>query len=426
MIKADCVVAACRQLVTCRGGIPKRKDALRDVGLVENGWIAARQGRIVFVGPENEFRRTVDFEPGGLRIDGGGLVALPGFVDAHTHLPFAGDRAEEFSLRLKGWTYQQLAEKGLGIRSTVKATRQVSKEELTALCLKRMDQMLLSGTTTAEAKSGYGLNLRDEIKQLEAIREAGRAHPVDLVPTFMGAHEVPEEYRSKKEGYIDLLIHTIIPEVRRQDLARFFDVFCEAGVFSLEDTERLVLAAKAAGFEIKIHADEFTPLGGTELAARVGAVSAEHLIAITETGIEALAKSETAAVLLPGVSFFLMMDKKAPARKLVEAGAIVALASDYNPGTSMTGSMLFILQLGVFTLKLSIEEALNAATANGAFAIRRQDEVGSLEPGKKMDLVLADIPSFPHLVYQLGLNPVTHVIKNGALVVRDGRLVYSA
>lgn len=425
MIKADCLVAACRQLVTCRGGIPKRREALADIGLIENAWIAAKDGRIVFVGTEPEFRRAVEFEAGGLHVDGGGLVGLPGFVDAHTHLPFAGDRAGEFSLRLKGWTYQQLAAQGMGIRTTVSATRQASREELTALCLSRMDRMLLAGTTTAEAKSGYGLSLKDEIKQLEAIREADRLHPVDLVPTFMGAHEVPEEYRSKKEDYIDLLIHTIIPEVRHQNLARFFDVFCEAGVFSVEDTERLVQAAKAAGFGIKVHADEFTPLGGTELAARTGAVSAEHLITITPSGIEALAKSETAAVLLPGVSFFLMLDKRAPARSLIEAGAIVALASDYNPGTSMTGSMLFILQLGVFTLKLSIEEALNAVTANAAFAIRRQDEIGSLEPGKKMDLVLCDIPAFPHLVYQLGVNPVTHVIKNGGLVVQNGRLVYS-
>ena len=426
MIKADCVVASCRQLVTCSGGIPKRKDALGDVGLLENAWIASRGGRIVFIGSEDGFRRGVDFDQGGVRIDGSGLVALPGFVDAHTHLPFAGDRAEEFALRLKGWTYLELAAKGMGIRSTVRATRQASRDELTALCLERMDRMLLHGTTTAEAKSGYGLSLADEIKQLEAIREADRRHPIDLVPTFMGAHEVPEEYRSKKEEYIDLLVHTIIPEVRHQDLARFFDVFCEEGVFSVEDTKRLVQAAKAAGFGIKVHADEFTPLGGTELAAQAGAVSAEHLIAITEAGIKALAGSDTAAVLLPGVSFFLMLEKRAPARKLVEAGAVVALASDFNPGTSMTESMLFILQLGVLTLKLSIEEALNAITANGAYAIRRHDEVGSLEPDKKMDLVLCDVPSFPHLVYHLGVNPVTHVIKNGALVVKDGRLAYSS
>ena len=424
-MKADFVVAGCRQLLTCGGGVPKRKDAFGNVGLIENGWIAGRKGRIVFVGTEKDYRSGVEFESGGLQVDGGGLVGLPGFVDSHTHLPFAGSREEEFSLRLKGWTYQQLAEKGMGIKTTVRATRQISKANLRDACLKRLDQMLLHGTTTAEAKSGYGLNLEDEIKQLEAIREADEMHPVDLVPTFMGAHEIPEEYRSRKEDYIDLLIHKIIPEVRHQDLARFFDVFCEKGVFSVEETERLVQAAKAAGFGIKIHADEFTPLGGAELAAKAGAASADHLIAITDVGIEALAKSSTAATLLPGVSFFLMQEKKAPARRLIEAGAIVALATDFNPGSSMTESMLFVLQLGVFTLKMSIEEAVNAATTNGAYALGMEDEVGSLEVGKKMDLILCNIPNYLFLVYHLGVNPITQVIKNGRLVVRDGRLHYS-
>jgi len=426
MIPADFVVAGCRELLTCGGGIPKRKEALQDVGLIEKGWIAARQGRIVYLGDEQGFRREVEFQSGGLWVNGDGLVGLPGFVDSHTHLPFAGSREKEFSLRLKGWTYQQLAEKGMGIKTTVRATRQISREELKDVCLRRLDQMLVHGTTTAEAKSGYGLNLEDEIKQLQVIREAARIHPLDLVPTFMGAHEVPEEYRSQKEDYIDLLIHKIIPEIRRQDLAQFFDVFCEKGVFSVEETKRLVEAAKAAGFRIKVHADEFTSLGGAELAAKAGAVSADHLIAVTDAGIEALAKSATAATLLPGVSFFLMQEKKAPARRLIEAGAIVALATDFNPGSSMTESMLFILQLGVFTLKMNIEEAIQAATANGAYALGLQDEVGSLAVGKKMDLILCDIPSYPFLVYHLGVNPIQQVIKNGRLVVKDGRPVYSS
>jgi len=424
MKQADLVVAGCRQLLTCSSA-PKRKEALRDVGLIENGWIASHGGRIVFVGREEDFKRQVKIVKEGVRIDGAGLVGMPGFVDSHTHLPFAGSREEEFALRLKGYTYEQLADAGLGIRTTVRATRQVSKADLKSLCLERLDRMLLLGTTTAEAKSGYGLNLEDEIKQLEVIREAGRAHPIDLVPTFMGAHEVPEEYRSRKEDYIDLLIHKIIPEVRKKNLARFFDVFCEKGVFSLEETERLVQAAQAAGFRIKIHADEFASLGGAELAARLGAASADHLIAITEAGIRALARSETVATLLPGVSFFLMQEKKAPARKLIDEGAIVALASDFNPGSSMTESMLFILQLGVFTLKMTIEEALNAVTANPAYALGLQDEVGSLEAGKAMDLILCEIPNYPFLVYHLGINPIHTVIKNGVVVVKDGRLTYS-
>jgi imidazolonepropionase len=426
MKQADLIIAGCRQLLTCGGAIPKRKAELRDVGVIENAWIASHQGRIVYIGPEEGAKAEVKLSREGTRIDGGGLVGLPGFIDSHTHLPFAGSREEEFALRIKGYTYQQLAEAGMGIRTTVRATRQISKNALKALCLKRLDQMLLHGTTTAEAKSGYGLNLEDELKQLEVIREAGQSHPVDLVPTFMGAHEVPEEYRSRKEDYIDLLIHKIIPEVRKKDLARFFDVFCEEGVFSVEETERLVQAAQAAGFRLKIHADEFAALGGAELAAKFGAASADHLIAITEAGIQALARSTTVATLLPGVSFFLMQEKKAPARRLIDEGAVVALASDFNPGSSMMESMLFVLQLGVFTLKMTIEEALNAVTANPAYALGLQDQVGSLEVGKKMDLVLCEIPSYLFLVYHLGINPIKHVIKNGRLVVKDGRLIDTA
>ncbi len=426
MIQADCLVTGCRQVVTCGGPLPKRGPAMREAGLIENAWIAGRDGRIVAVGKEETpARQEVELLPGGLCLDGRGLVALPGFVDAHTHLPFAGSREKEFALRIQGWTYRQLADQGMGIRSTVRLTRQASKEELVGLCLDRLDEMLLHGTTTAEAKSGYGLNLEDEIKQLEAIREAGKLHPVSLVPTFMGAHEVPDEFRGRKEDYIDLLIHAILPQVRQKGLARFFDVFCEDGIFSVEETERLAAAAARAGLGVKIHADEFVALGGAELAARIGAVSAEHLIAATDAGIAALAASETAAVLLPLVPFFLMQEKRAPARKFLDAGAIVALASDFNPGSSMTSNMLFVAQLGVFLLRMTIEEALNAATANGAYAIRRHGDVGSLEPGKAMDVVLYDVPGYEFLIYHLGTNPVRHVLKNGRPVVLDGHLAFS-
>lgn len=423
MRSADLVVRNCRQVLTCAGRLPKKRDALQDIGLVEPAWLASDNGRIVFVGDEEDFRREVQPEKNCDILDGEGLVGLPGFVDSHTHLPFAGTRELEFALRLKGFTYQQLAEKGMGIQTTVRATRSATKEELLALCLQRLDQMLLHGTTTAEAKSGYGLNLADEIKQLEALKEAARVHPVDIVPTFMGAHEVPPEYKGRKAEYIDFLIREVIPRIEADHLAEFFDIFCEEGVYSLDETRRLVDEAKRAGLMIRLHADEFTPLGGAELAAEVGAASADHLINITEQGIRALAGSDTVATLLPGVSFFLMLGKRAPARELIESGAVVALASDFNPGSSMIESMLFVLQLGVFTLKMSIEEAINAATANASFALRKQNEIGSLEPGKKMDMILCDIPSYPHLVYHLGINPIKHVIKNGRLVVRDGRRI---
>jgi len=419
MIRADAVIAAASQVLTCGGPIPKRGPALRDVGLIERGWIAGRDGRIVFIGTEDAFRRQVEVEPGAVRIDAAGLVVLPGFVDSHTHLPFGGTREEEFALRIQGWTYRQLAEKGLGIKSTVRTTRRMSKAELKALCLKRLDSMLLHGTTTVEAKSGYGLNLEDEIKQLEAVREAAGEHSIDIIPTFMGAHEVPDEYRGRKEEYIDFLMGTVLPRVRELGLARFVDVFCEEGVFSVAETERMAQAAAAAGFGIKIHADEFAPLGGAELAVRVGAVSADHLIAVTDRGIAALAGSHTAATLLPNVSFFLMQERKAPARRLIEAGAAVALASDFNPGSSMTENMVFVLQLGVFLLGLTIEEAINSVTANGAYAVRADAGAGSLEVGKKMDVVLCDVPNYYFLAYHPGVNPVRHVFKNGRLVVSD-------
>lgn len=421
MRSADLVVAGCRELVTCAGPLPRRGRAMRQIGAVENGWVASFKGIITFAGTEDDFYAQVAPEPGAVTMDARGLMAMPGFVDAHTHLPFAGDRAREFGLRIQGWTYQQLAERGMGIQTTVKATRAASLDDLLALSLRRLDRMLLGGTTTVEAKSGYGLNLEDEIKQLECLRDLAALHPVDIAPTFMGAHDVPPEYRERRGEYIRLLVDTLIPEVRERGLAEFFDVFCEPSAFSLEETRTLAAAAQAAGFKVKIHADEFVTLGGAELAAEIGAASAEHLIAVSDEGIARLATSDTAAILLPGVSFFLMMDKKAPARRLIDGGAAVALASDFNPGSSHISAMPFILQLGVFTLGLTVEEAVMATTGNAAYALGRHETVGSLEPGKKMDLLLCDVADHVSLAYEAGRNPVRTVIKNGRVVVEDGR-----
>jgi imidazolonepropionase len=358
-------------------------------------------------------------EADGIQVDGKGLTALPGFVDSHTHLPFAGSREDEFALRLQGYTYFQLAQKGMGIQTSVKATRKATQEELISICLPRLDSMLRHGTTTIEAKSGYGLNLEDEIKQLEALKELNRIHPMDIIPTFLGAHEVPKEYKNNKKEYIELLINEILPVVKKRGLAEFFDVFCEEGVYSIEETRTLIRAAKKAGLKIKIHADEFVPLGGAILAAEEGAFSADHLIVITDEGIRKLSESSTVATLLPGVTFFLMQEQKAPARKLIDQGAVVAVATDFNPGSSMTESMLFIMQLAVFNMKMSIEEAIFASTLNAAFAMDRHQEVGSLEIGKKMDVVLYDAPNYLSLVYHFGTNQVKHVIKEGKVVVWD-------
>lgn len=423
MNSVDLFVGPCRQLLTCQGRIPKRKGQLSEVGCIEGGCIASYQNRIVFVGPEKAFHQDFQLEQEAECIDASHLIALPGFVDAHTHLPFAGTREEEFVLRLAGLTYQQLAERGMGIQTSVNATRQASKDQLLSLVLSRLDSMLLHGTTTTEAKSGYGLNLKDEIKQLETLKEANELHPVDIVPTFMGAHEIPTEFKGRKDDYIELLIQEIIPRVKGEHLAEFFDVFCEEDVYSVEESRRLIRAAREAGFKIRIHADEFTPLGGAQLAAEQGASSADHLINITEEGIQALSQSETAATLLPAVPFFLMQEKRAPARELIDAGAVVALASDFNPGSSMTESMLFIIQLAVYTMKMGIEEVINAATANASYALARDDEIGSLEVGKKMDLILCEAPNYPSLIYHLGINPIKYVIKNGNIVVKEGRIL---
>lgn len=423
MESADLIVTCCDQLLTCKGEVPKRGETLQDVGLIEQGCIASREGKIVFVGSENEFNQNVDVASGGITVDGRGLTGIPGLIDPHTHLPFAGSREDEFVLRIQGATYRELAAQGLGIQSSVEATRKISRDDLISLCLERLDSMLLHGTTTIEAKSGYGLNSKDEVKQLEALREADDMHPIDIVPTFMGAHEVPREYKARRKEYIDLLTHEILPKISNRHLAEYFDVFCEEGVYSLEESRELIQAAKKYGFKIKIHADEFIPLGGAQLAVEEGAISAEHLIAISDEGIHKLAESSTAAILLPGVPFFLMQKQKAPARKLIDAGAVVALATDLNPGSCMTESQFFIMQLGVFTMNMTIEEVIHAVTINAAYSIDRHETTGSLEVGKKMDMVLCAAPNYPYLVYRFGINPIKHVIKDGKIVVKEGRLI---
>ena len=423
MRSADLLIANCHQILTCKGLLPKRREELDRIGLVEDWCIASHRGRIVFLGEEEGFREEFRLEEDAVYLDGKGLIALPGFVDSHTHLPFAGTREKEFVLRLKGSSYKELARKGLGIQTTVRATRKASLQELISLCLSRLDSMLLHGTTTVEAKSGYGLNLEDEIKQLLALKEVDKIHPVDIVPTFMGAHEIPEEYKSRTHDYIDLLIHRVLPEVAEGNLAEFFDVFCEEGVYSVEESRKLIRAAKEAGLKIRIHADEFSPLGGAVLAAEEGAASADHLIKITDEGIRKLSESSTVATLLPAVPFFLMQEIRAPARKLIEEGAIVAIASDFNPGSAMTESMLFIIQLAVLTMRMSIEEAINAATTNASYALGRDKDVGSLGEGKKMDLILFEAPNYSFLVYHLGINPIKYVIKNGKVVVKEGKII---
>ena len=408
------------EIATPEGTLPLRGADQRRVRRIRGAEVLCRDGRIAFVGSREERLRSFGELPGAERLDGRGGTVIPGFVDPHTHLPWAGSREEEFAARLAGRTYQEIAAAGGGILSTVAATRRASEEELEANVGRRLDQMLAWGTTTAEAKSGYGLSRHDELKQLRAIRAASASHPVDLVPTLMAAHEVPPEHRGNPTRYLDLVCEEIIPAAAEQGLARFCDVFCEEGVFTARESRRVLEAGVRHGLAPRLHADEFVDSGGAELAAELGALSADHLIAVSPEGVDALARSRVTAVLLPGTSFFLMKHKYAPARRLIEAGVPVALATDCNPGSCHTESMPAVLVLAVFELGLTIEESLAAATLNSACCLGLGSEVGSVEPGKRADLVLLDAPNLLHLVYHFGINPVAAVVKGGRVVRRAG------
>jgi imidazolonepropionase len=351
-------------------------------------------------------------------IDAAGRVVVPGLVDSHTHLVYAGSREDEFEQRLRGATYQQIAARGGGINATVRRVREASKDELKAMARRRLDRLLSFGVTTVEVKSGYGLSVTDEIKCLEVIAELNAEGPLEVVPTFLGAHTVPPEFRADREGYLRLLTDEMLPEVARRGLAEFCDVFCETGVFALDESERVLTRARELGLRLKLHADEMTPLGGAELAARLGAVSADHLLCITDAGIEALAASGTVATLLPGTAFFLGADY-APARRLIERGVTVALASDCNPGTCPTENLPLVGTMACTQMGMLPAEALTALTLNAAAALGRADRIGSLECGKQADLVILDMPDYRQLFYHFGVNHVWRVIKRG-------RVVYSA
>ncbi len=414
----DLLIHNLSEVATPEGSSALRGADQRRVRRMRGAEVVCREGRIAFVGDPEERRRLFGELDGAQRLDGRGGTLIPGFVDPHTHLPWAGSREEEFAARLAGKTYQEIAAAGGGILSTVAATRRASEEELAANVQRRMDQMLAWGTTTAEAKSGYGLTLDSELKQLRAIRRASASHPVDLVPTLMAAHEIPPEHRQDRDRFLDLICEEIVPATAEAGLARFCDVFCEEGVFTPAESRRVLEAGVRHGLSPRLHADEFVDSGGAQLAGELGAFSADHLIAVSPQGIEALAGSGVTAVLLPGTSFFLMKHKYAPARRLVEAGVPVALATDCNPGSSHTESMPMVVVLAVFELGLTIEESLTAATLNSACCLGLGAEIGSIETGKRADLVLLDAPNLLHLVYHYGINPVSAVVKGGRIVRR--------
>ena len=414
---ADFLLTNAGQLLTFAGPpAPRRGRHMADIGLIKNGAVAAYQGTIVATGPLNEVMEKVDMLPDADIFNADGQVVLPCFVDPHTHLVWAGSREDEFALRLQGADYLSILQAGGGILNTVRATRSASAQELTAVTRKRLDSFLANGVGTVEIKSGYGLNTETEIKQLQVACELHRTHPVDIVTTFLGAHAFPPEYKNNQEDYVQLVIDEMIPAVAAHNVAEFCDVFCEEHVFTVEQSQRILTAGKQYGLLPKVHADEIVTTGGAQLAAAVGAVSADHLLKVTPEGITAMAKAGTIAVLLPGTAFFLMKQNYAPAREMIAAGVPVALSTDCNPGSSPTTAMHLMLSLACLQMKMSPEEALTAATINAAYALRRGNVTGSLEPGKHADLVITDTLDYREIPYRYGVNPVKTVFKKAKKV----------
>ncbi|MBI1850212.1 MAG: imidazolonepropionase [Planctomycetes bacterium] len=415
MEPCDLLVIHASELCTLAGG-PRTGAALGRIGIVADGGVAIAGDRIAAVGPSPGL--LARYRPRRV-LDAANCLVTPGFVDAHTHPVFAATREAEFEMRVQGRTYQEIAAAGGGIRSSVRAVRAASEDDLVASTRRRLDLFLAHGTTTVEAKSGYGLSLADETKSLRAIQKAAAGHPVRVVPTFLGAHEFPDEYRDRREDYVRLLCDEMIPAVARDRLAVYADVFCEKGVFEVPESRRVLEAARDHGLRLRLHADEFVDSGAAALAAELRADSADHLMAVSDRGIDALGSAGTAAVLLPGTSFFLALSRFAPARRLVDAGLTVALGTDFNPGSNMTCSMPMILTIACLYLKLTPAEALTAATINAARSLRLESEVGSLEAGKRADLVIFDAPNHRFLPYHYGVNLVRAVVAAGRVVVDD-------
>ena len=418
MTEADLLIHSASQLLTLASpGGPQRGATGSNLGLIENGAVAVRDGQVLMTGPTASIRAQME---AAQEIDASGQVVMPGFVDAHTHVVFAGQRADEFEQRIAGATYMEIMAAGGGIMSTVRATRQATADDLVTQTLPRLTAMLAHGTTTLEAKTGYGLNVADELKTLEAIRRLDAGHSVDLVPTFLGAHAIPTEYQGRADAFTDLVVEEMLPAFAPHVKGKpplFCDVFCEDGAFSLAQSRRVLERARELGFGLKIHADEFKPLGGTALAVELGAVSADHLVCTPSEEIKALACSETIAVALPGTPFGLGHREYTPARAIIEAGGAVALATDLNPGTCYCESMQFMIALACRYMHLTLAEAIAAATINSAHAIGMGQVVGSLEPGKQADILILDVSTYQHLGYRFGSNLVKKVIKRGRVVV---------
>jgi len=396
---------------------------MSELGIIEDGLVAIENDKIVAVGKTSDLKPKLKLLPHTKVIDAKNQVVMPGFVDCHTHLVYGGSREDEFEMRASGITYQEIAAKGGGIRSTVKATRLASREVLKRDALKKLDRMLMWGTTTVESKSGYGLETKTEIKQLQVNQDLNKLQPIEVVSTFLGAHEFPEEYRSQnfesgidREGYVKLICEEMIPKVAEAKLAEFCDVFCDQGVFTPEEATKILETASNFGMYPKIHADELASVGAAEVAGKVRAVSAEHLLYPSQTGLDLMKQAGTIAVLLPGTSLTIKKNY-APARKMIEMGIPVALATDLNPGSCTIENMPFIIGLACLYLGLTPAEAICAATYNAACALKRGDRIGSIEIGKQADLLIMDIPNYRYIPYHYAVNYVKTVVKRGKIVV---------
>ena len=417
--EVDLIIHSAGQLcvVPSHDGGPQRGAALGCLGLIADGAAAIQDGRVLAVGPSPDIRDRYHTHT---MIHAGGRCVLPGFVDPHTHLPWMGDRAAEFEQRLAGATYMEIMNAGGGIMSTVRQTRQASVDELMADNLPRLARMLRHGTTSAETKTGYGLDTATELKQLDAITALAAAQPIELTATFLPAHAVPEEYRDNIDGYVQRVIEEMLPAgaqwMRDRDITLFCDVFCEEGAFDVDQTRRILEAAAALGYRLKVHADEFVGLGGTKLAVELGATSADHLVMTPEADITALGKGDTVAVGLPGTPFGLAHRDYTPAKAILNAGGALALATDLNPGTTWCESMQMVIALACRYMGLTQAQAIVAATLNAAFAIGRGHEVGSLAPGYQADLLILDVDDYRQLGYRYGTNLVQTVVKRGQIV----------
>ena len=412
MLPCDLIVTNARQLITCAGPAPRRGAGQASLDVEADGALASLDGTIVYAGPSSGLEARVSPLPGARVVDAGGHSIVPGLVDAHTHAIFAGDRRAELRRRLAGATYAEIAAEGGGIVATVAATRAAPEDALVAQTRTRLDEMLACGTTTCEIKSGYGLTVESELKILRAVARLAREHPLDIVATFLGAHEVPIEFRGRREAYIDLVIGEMIPAVAGERLAGWCDVFCETGVFTPGESARILTAGLRAGLQPRIHADELGASGGSSVAAEVGARSADHLIFVPPDGIAAMARAGVGATLLPIAAFYLKLGRFAPARALIAAGVPVALATDVNPGGGFSPSMPFAMTLACFGMGMTFEESLIAATINAAWSLDRADSIGSLEPGKQMDAVLVRGDAID--LIRVGAPAIAAVIKRGA------------